>query len=251
VSDLLNRVSGSKGFVNAARSVLVFARDPDDPDAEEGYQRVIVHAKSNWGRLAPSLAARIESRRLDPEETGAEAAITTSRLLITGESSVTRADIGREAGTEGSDKKDLARHWLLERLGLDAWHDSGDVKAEGEQAGHKSRTLIRAFMELVEEGAGEYKREGFPSRTYWRICSRANPAVRVAGAPAGTTEEFGSTKPKMGGSASQSCQATMIGTTEGPEPSRQPPKCSCFRPGERLLDGRCGRCFGTYPEGWS
>ena len=29
------------------------------------------------------------------------------------------------------------------------------------------------------------------------------------------------------------------------------PRCSCFRPGERLSDGRCGRCLGTYPEGWS
>jgi hypothetical protein len=69
VSDLLNRISGSKGFVIASRSVLVFARDPNDVDGDEGYERVIVHAKSNWGRYAPALAARVEERRLGTDET--------------------------------------------------------------------------------------------------------------------------------------------------------------------------------------
>ena len=25
-------------------------------------------------------------------------------------------------------------------------------------------------------------------------------------------------------------------------------RCSCTRPGERLLDGRCGRCFAIHPQ---
>ena len=44
------------------------------------------------------------------------------------------------------------------------------------------------------------------------------------------------------------------GHTETPteSPYRGPsPRCSCLRPGERLSDGRFGRCYGAYPEGWS
>jgi hypothetical protein len=219
VSDLLSRVSGSKGFVNAARSVLVFARDPDDPDGDEGYRRAIVHAKSNWGRLAPSLAARIEPRLLPREETGAEAAIETSRLVITGESEVTRADISRDSAAEGSDKKELARHWLLERLGDEGWHDSGDVKTAGESNGHSTRTLKRAFAELVGEGAAEYKSEGFPRRTYWRICSGANPVAPTPTSEGGPTREFGSAKPKTSQSDLQWGQTTKLaplGAREGP-----------------------------------
>ena len=59
---LLARVGGSVAFGAAPRSVLAFARHPDDSDGEQGIERVIVHAKSNYGRYAPSLAARIESR---------------------------------------------------------------------------------------------------------------------------------------------------------------------------------------------
>ena len=47
--DLLGRVSGSVAFTAAARSVLAFARDPDDPGGDTGDNRVIVHVKSNWG----------------------------------------------------------------------------------------------------------------------------------------------------------------------------------------------------------
>jgi AAA domain len=57
---LISRVNGSGAFVNAARSVLGFVRDPDDQDGEQGRDRVLVHAASNWGRYAPSLAARVE-----------------------------------------------------------------------------------------------------------------------------------------------------------------------------------------------
>jgi hypothetical protein len=38
--------------------VLLLGRDPDDPD---GNRRVLAHAKSNFGSLAPSLAFALES----------------------------------------------------------------------------------------------------------------------------------------------------------------------------------------------
>jgi hypothetical protein len=217
VSDLLNRVSGSKGFVNAARSVLVFARDPGDLDGDEGYQRVIVHGKSNWGRLAPTLAARVESCDLSPDVTGTGEVIRTSRLVVTGESDVTRADITNRPTDDGVEKKDLARHWLLERLGTDVWHDSGAIKTEGEAASHKLRTIERAFAELAGEGSGDLKSGGFPRRTYWKVHSRANPFGATGEAEPGGTGENGLAEANPGSGDSQSRQPSMLGGTDGPE----------------------------------
>jgi RecA-family ATPase len=64
-ADALNRLSGSIGFGGAARSVLLFAKDPDDPKGEAGNRRVLAHVKCNVGKERPSIAYRIESRRLD------------------------------------------------------------------------------------------------------------------------------------------------------------------------------------------
>jgi hypothetical protein len=56
-TDPLHRLGGSIGIPAAARSVLLLGRDPDDPD---GNRRVLAHAKSNLGSLAPSLAFAVE-----------------------------------------------------------------------------------------------------------------------------------------------------------------------------------------------
>ncbi len=56
---ILDRVMGSVGVVNGPRSTLVFARDPHDED-EESYDRVLVHAKTNWTKKQPTLAVKIE-----------------------------------------------------------------------------------------------------------------------------------------------------------------------------------------------
>jgi Protein of unknown function (DUF3631) len=37
-------------------------------------------------------------------------------------------------------------------------------------------------------------------------------------------------------------------TFPGPDKGAGPPPCSCLRPGDLLPDGRCGRCFGAYPQ---
>jgi AAA domain len=250
VSDLLNRVSGSKGFVNAARSVLVFDRDPDDPDGEEGYRRVIVHAKTNWGALAPALAARIEVRELLPEETGAEATITTTRLVVTGESKVTKADL-TSATSEGSDKRELARHWLLQ-LARDTWHDGGELKVAAEEAGHRTRTLQRAFGELVAEGAGEVKEEGFPRRTYWLIRSRAKGSGATDGPTGGATRQIRVLEPSPGDSDLQSRQRPRLaplGPTETCEcrhPARSPRATASTSAGPASARSR-GRHEGRRP----
>jgi excisionase family DNA binding protein len=100
---LLSRVSGAAAFVNPARSVLVLARDPDDADGEQGRERVLVHVASNWGRYAPSLVCRIESRLVDVDD-GSRADV--GYLVMKGESAVSVDDLqsgGDENATEAEE----------------------------------------------------------------------------------------------------------------------------------------------------
>jgi hypothetical protein len=205
-SRLINRVSGSGAFVNAARSVLGFCRNPDDPDGESGRERVLVHVASNWGRLAPSLAARVESRDIEVDD----GTITdTAFLNVIGETALSAGDLQRDG--EGGGKAELARHWLLERLKPGTWEDSGAIKTEGEEAGHSVRTLQRVFQALVKEGAGEAKTEGFPPRSLWRIPVRANPVGANGGTEVGANGENGSTEPNLGDSVPRSRQDLVFG----------------------------------------
>jgi hypothetical protein len=66
-ADPLRRLGGSIGLAAAARSLLLLARDPDDPEGETGARRVLAHAKSNLGQLASSLAYRIEAKAIGSE----------------------------------------------------------------------------------------------------------------------------------------------------------------------------------------
>lgn len=52
----------------------------------------------------------------------------------------------------------------------------------------------------------------------------------------------GATGPRGAGTAAPGTSHSRAEKANG---SRPP--CSCLRPGERLLDGRCGRCYGVHP----
>jgi hypothetical protein len=96
---LLNRVSGSGAFVNAARSLLALAPSPDDPDGESGNERVLVHVRGNWGKLAPTLAARVEERWVDLDDGTRK---DVGYLEITGESHIGVDDLQRGADDENT-----------------------------------------------------------------------------------------------------------------------------------------------------
>jgi hypothetical protein len=79
---LLYRVGGSIGIVGLARSVLLMAHDPDDPDGDEGDLRLLAHAASNWSKRARTLRYRLEV--VSWLEEGER--ITTTTLGLDGES---------------------------------------------------------------------------------------------------------------------------------------------------------------------
>lgn len=159
--DPLQRVGGSIGITGAARSVLLLARDPEDPEGEVGRRRVLAHVKSNYGPLQPSRALRIEAFLIDPEGER----IDTSRILDEGESPHLGrdllADVERDAGKRGE-----AVAFLLEQLG----NGPQPARALPERAGerHISRaTLRRAKDELgiVSERLGF----GHDGQWWWRL----------------------------------------------------------------------------------
>ena len=181
---LLSRVGGSVAFGAAPRSVLAFARHPDDPDGEQGVERVIVHAKSNHGRYAPSLAARIEAREV---ETVGE----VSRLVIDGECEVGPDDLGTQPGGDHHDR-DAAGEWLADELADGQWHESREVKARAKAAGHSERTLERAKQTLGIED----RREGFPAVSEWRLPVAPTPSGATGGTEAGATVRTRIPEPK-------------------------------------------------------
>lgn len=69
-ADPLHRIGGSIAIPAAARSVLLLDRNPDDPDGEDGNQRVLAHAKNNLGRLSESLMLEFDSATVRGIETG-------------------------------------------------------------------------------------------------------------------------------------------------------------------------------------
>ena len=199
---LLNRVGGSVAFGAAPRSVLAFARHPDDSDGEQGVERVIVHAKSNHGRYAPSLAARIESR--DVPTVG-----DVSRLVIVGECQVSPEDLGA-SGSDARSDREAATEWLADELADGEWHTSREVKARA-----RATAVTEKMLRGARERLGvEDRREGFPAVSEWRLAvmpTRAQPAgTTIEGTTAGTRTP----EPKTAHPGPQSRPTPETGTTE-------------------------------------
>lgn len=151
---LLSRVGGSTAFGAAPRSVLAFARHPDDPEGDQGNERVIVAAKSNHGGYAPTLAARIEGREVP--EVG-----SVSRLVITGECEVGPDDLGEQTGGDRHER-DEAVEFLRAEL-ADGPRPTREVKRTAADADISDATLKRARKTLGVKA----EKEG---RGGWSLC---------------------------------------------------------------------------------
>jgi hypothetical protein len=166
--DVLTRISGSGGFGNLARSVLLLARDPDDPD---GHSRILALGKSNVGGRTPALKLTLEPCRI-PNDDGEE--IPTVRLIDSGESSYTPSDL--LGPSEDDDKLSAvgeAADFLREYL-ADGPVEAKTVKDAAKVAGIAERTLWRAVNRLrVKTNDRTAFGPGHPSR--WSLPSLLNP----------------------------------------------------------------------------
>lgn len=138
----LMRVSGSAGFGNAARSVLLLDRDPGDPDGEMGSQRVVAHVKCNVGPEQPSLLYRVAPMVLPA--VGALPEVETSRLELLGVSEHTGSALLATIDEETRSAVEDAEGFLRQELGDGAHHLAKEILKAGTENGIPARTLRRA-----------------------------------------------------------------------------------------------------------
>jgi putative DNA primase/helicase len=146
--DLYRRVGGSVGFFNAARSVMVFARDPDDR-SDQSQLRILAHGKQNWSRPAAALRFRIVPIAL-PD------GIETIRFDWLGAAAGVRiADLLGGDDEEERGKRADARRFLLDNLGQGP-RPSQEITDEAAAENIAAATLRRAKEDLgvVSEKTG-------------------------------------------------------------------------------------------------
>jgi hypothetical protein len=169
----LRRIGGSIGIPAAARSALLLARDPDDPDGEEGTSRVLAQVKTNYGVEAPSLKFGIESIVLPATEN--EPNVETARLIELGESTHRgEALLATRGDPEERSAVDEAALWLEDLLcGLPV--AATEVQAAARKYGISEKTLRRAKNKLGVQskkaafgGGWEWSlRQGEDGQTEW------------------------------------------------------------------------------------
>lgn len=141
------RGGGSIGIIGAARSALLVARDPDNPD-----KRVLASVKSNVAKLAPSL-----SFDLSPYQGGL-------RIGWMGESSHDAESL-LAAPMDGEDRSAVQEAIEVLRTILgEGPLPAKTVMQEAKKAGIKDRTLLRAKGKL---GIKSLQSHGFGSTWKW------------------------------------------------------------------------------------
>jgi AAA domain len=162
------RLSGSVAFSGAPRSILFFARDPDDPEGATGPQRALSHDKCNLGPECSTLLYEIEPVLIPAR--GDEPEVSVSRLKLIGESNRRGNDL--LAFSDGDERTALeeAMEFLCAEL-ANGPIERTEIMKRARAEGHAEKTLRRA-----REALGvAVDRAGFPSKSYWSL-SRAHGA---------------------------------------------------------------------------
>ena len=143
-ADALNRLSGSIGFGGAARSVLLFAQDPNDPLGEAGDRRVLAHVKCNVGPRQRSLSYRIEPRTISTTN----GPVQTSIAIRDGNADLSATDLlaTPTSSTEATARTEARDFLTLELAGGPI--ATSELRARAEDAGLNWRTVERAKQQL-------------------------------------------------------------------------------------------------------
>lgn len=155
-----DKVTGSHAFRDAARSVLVFAKDPDTDTV------VATVDKSNYSRKAGySFRFKLEDTKVEIKRTEWDLEVANvARIKMLGESDVSVADLTRR---EYSDPEDMSEteNWLHEYLiGKGGTALSNEVKVAAKASGFSERTVQRALRKLCQK-----RQFGFPPLTEWTL----------------------------------------------------------------------------------
>jgi putative DNA primase/helicase len=178
----LLRIGGSVGFGNAARSVLLLDRDPDDPDGDKGQRRVLAHVKSNLSSLAPSLLYRVAPIVLPAE--GTAPMVETSRLELLGESEHNGAALLSVGNEEERTAIEEAVGFLRDFLADGTRQRTGDIYKQANSLRISDSTLKRAARRL---GVKKTKAD-FHGGWEWWLAEEAKPNGAEAANPHSSTK---------------------------------------------------------------
>lgn len=170
----LYRGGGSIGIIGAARSGLLVAKDPDDPDGE---RRILVSTKSNLAKLPSALAYRI-----------AVTAENVPFLVWEGPTSHTAATLlAQQADGEERSALEEAKDFLRDVLANGAVPARG-IQKQADQAGISYATLRRAKTALkviARKQEGFFSKDKKSQQWCWMLPpSEPQPAAEDAQDPA-------------------------------------------------------------------
>lgn len=235
--DVFARVGGSIGLSAAARSILLLTPDPRAEDDDRA--RVLTHAKTNLGQLAPAMRMRVEGREL-------EGGIRTAAIVPGEEAPDLRvADVLAPARSEEErTERDEAIEWLRGEL-ADGPIASNKILRSARHTGIAEKTLRRAMKAAGVRAV----RQGFGPGGEWVWTIDGH--IDTIDAHSQSEDIYGGTWPSM-----DKPGPPPDPPVEPPEPEPEPPepdhKCACrscvqYRPpGCTRSVGRagieCGRC---------
>jgi len=172
--DPMMRIGGSVGIGGAARSALLLARDPGDPEGVKGNRRVLAHTKSNYGQLQESRAMLIQPSQVTGKN---GVVIATSKIVDNGPSDLTGQDLLQSSDNTGKERKaDTAIAFLAAELSDGKPHAKPDIVREAKLIGISERTLERAMkslnVQVKFEGLGNKR----GTTSYWSLPQRGATA---------------------------------------------------------------------------
>jgi hypothetical protein len=148
-TDAASLISGSGAFKDVPRSVFGFARDDD------GQTRIMTQVKNSLGRDdLPSRTYTIESVTIDTKKGPAN----TGRLLFTGETERTVADVLRDSRRDGGGGAMTAADFIATYLrGAGGQAPANEVIAAGLAAGFSESTLKNARAKVADSRSSGFK----------------------------------------------------------------------------------------------
>jgi hypothetical protein len=157
----IHRGSGSVGIIGTARTGLLVARHPDDPDL-----RVLAAPKSNLVKEAPSLGFRVKA-----DGDGRPVVEWTGPLAVSAD------DLSRrpEKPERALRARERASVWLRSEL-AGGPRKSGDILAAAAAAGIPENTLRRAKADLDVRAKQVHDHKAHQSEWYWYDPSAPWPA---------------------------------------------------------------------------
>lgn len=141
-TNFFDKTGGSIGITAAARSALLVARDPEQP--ERSPDRVVVHAKCNVGPEAGAIKFRLDKRSFEGEE---GEPIDTIGITWTGDSDV---GVGQALSNQGEEERSAQEEAVevLRDILADGPVWAREVHRQADEAGVSKITLRRAQKAL-------------------------------------------------------------------------------------------------------